>query len=59
MVMKRNSEDARRNPGLTPIDDVASTRREGENHESDRTTGHLPERADKEPQKKKQSNRKG
>jgi hypothetical protein len=58
----RNRENSRSNPGLTPIDDRAETdRREGK-HEPNRTTGRLPERAEKTPprqEKKSPPPRKG
>jgi hypothetical protein len=47
----RTMENNARNPGLTPIDDAADTNRAGQAHEPDRTTGRLPERADKTPRR--------
>jgi hypothetical protein len=44
-------ENNARNPGLTPIDDAADTNREANKHEPDRTTGRLPERAEKSPRR--------
>jgi hypothetical protein len=45
----RTMENNARNPGLTPMDDAADTNREANKHEPDRTTGRLPERAEKSP----------
>jgi hypothetical protein len=47
----RTMENNARNPGLTPIDDAADTNRAGNKHEPDRTTGRLPERAEKSPRR--------
>lgn len=47
----RTTENNARNPGLSPIDDAADTDRAGNKHEPDRTTGRLPERAEKSPRR--------
>jgi hypothetical protein len=47
----KTMENNARNPGLTPIDDPADTNRPGNQHEPDRTTGRLPERAEKNPRR--------
>jgi hypothetical protein len=44
----RTMENDEQNPGLTPVDDAAAKiNRAGRKHEPDRTTGRLPERAEK------------
>jgi hypothetical protein len=47
----RNMENDSRNPGLTPIDSTGNINRAGKKHEPDSTTGRLPERAEKKPQR--------
>ena len=47
----RNMQNDERNPGLTPIDGAADINRAGSKHEPDRTTGRLPERAEKSPRR--------
>jgi hypothetical protein len=53
----RTMENNARNPGLTPMDDAADTNRAGSKHEPDRTTGRLPERAEKSPRRREKKPR--
>lgn len=53
----RTMENNARKPGLTPIDDAADTNRAGNKHEPDRTTGRLPERAEKSPRRREKKPR--
>jgi hypothetical protein len=58
---RRNSDNSSRNPGLTPIDDATETNTQDRQRDPDRTSGRLPEPADKTPrrhQKKQQLSRK-
>jgi hypothetical protein len=59
---RRNIDNSSGHPGLTPIDDATETNLQDRPHDPDRTTGRLPERADKTPprhQKKQPLSRKG
>jgi hypothetical protein len=47
----RNVENDERNPGLTPLDNPGNINRAGKKHEPDSTTGRLPERAERKPQR--------
>jgi hypothetical protein len=47
----RNQENESRNPGMTPLDNPGTLNRAGRKHEPDSTTGRLPERAEKKPQR--------
>jgi hypothetical protein len=47
----RNMDNDSRNPGLTPLDNPGNINRAGKKHEPDSTTGRLPERAEKKPQR--------
>jgi hypothetical protein len=54
---RRNIHNSSRNPGLTPIDDATETNTQDSKHDPDRTTGRLPERADKTARRHEQKQR--
>jgi hypothetical protein len=53
----KNRDNSGRNAGLTPIDEATETNRQDRKHEPDRTTGRLPERAEKTPRRHEKKSR--